>query len=218
MHKSIICGFLTLIAAGTVSADSIFGVCGTGFIDGTCATQAAPGAVDGNWALTSSVESIVGTDAFITQSGQFPIGPWLADTSTGLWVGPQAGGNETTDAPGLYIYTESFDLSNYNLGSVVLTGAFAADDSAEIFLNGVDTGIGTSTFSSLTALNITSGFLQGLNTLAIDVTNGPGATGNPSGLFVELSGTGTVLPEPASFAFMGAGLAVLGFFGRRLRS
>jgi hypothetical protein len=218
MLKTIIYGFLTVIAAGTASADSIFGVCGSGFTDGTCGTQAGLGTVDGNWSLSTSVESIIGNDAFITQTGQFPFGPWLFDTSTYQWIGPQAGGNETNDAPGLYVYTESFDLTNYYLASVVLTGGFAADNSAEIFLNGVDTGIGTSTFASLTAINLTSGFLQGVNTLTIEVTNAPGATGNPSGLVVELSGTGTVLPEPASFAFMGVGLAALGFFGRRLRS
>ena len=218
MRKTIIYSFLTVIAAGTASADSIFGVCGTGFTDGTCGTQAGLGTVDGNWSLSTSVESIIGNDAFITQTGQFPFGPWLFDTSTYQWIGPQAGGNETNDAPGLYVYTETFDVTNYYLASVVLSGQFAADDGAEIFLNGVDTGIGTSTFQTLTAFSLTSGFVQGLNTLTIDVTNGPALTGNPSGLVVELSGTGTVLPEPASFAFMGLGLAALGFFGRRLRS
>jgi hypothetical protein len=220
MPKTIICSFLTILASGVVSASAIVGVCGTGFTNGACGTEGVVGSIDGNWALTSSAETIVGTNAYITHSGQFPIPPWLADTSTGQWIGPQVGGSETNDAPGLYVYTETFNLALYNLSTVVLTGAFAADNSAEIFLNGVDTGIGTSAFSSLTALNITSGFLQGVNTLTIDVTNGPGATGNPSGLFVELSGTGagTAIPEPASLAFMGFGLAVLGFFGRRLRS
>jgi hypothetical protein len=221
MRHIIVCGFLTVIATGVVSASAILGVCGTGFTDGTCGTQAAPGTVDANWSLTSSAETIIGTDAFITQPGQFPFPFWLPDTSTGQWIGPQAGGNEGNDAPGLYVYTETFDLTAYDLATVVLSGQFAADNGAEIFLNGVDTGIGTGTYASLTALNLTSGFVQGLNTLTFDVTNGPQLSNNPSGLFVELSGTGVLtsaLPEPASFAYMGLGLAALGILGRRIRS
>jgi hypothetical protein len=221
MRQIIICGFLTVIATGGLSASAILGVCGTGFTDGTCGTQAAAGAVDGNWSLTTSAESIIGTDAFITQTGQFPFPFWLPNTGTGQWIGPQQGGNEANDTAGLYVYTETFDLTAYSLPTVVLTGQFAADNGAEIFLNGADTGIGTTTFTSLTALNITSGFNQGLNTLTIAVTNGFGASGNPSGLFVELSGTGVLtsaLPEPATFACMGLGLAALGILGRRFRS
>jgi hypothetical protein len=221
MRKIIVCGFLTVLATGVLSASAIIGVCGTGFTDGTCGTQAALGAIDGNWSLSTSAESIIGSDAFITETGQFPFPFWMANTSTGQWIGPQAQGNETNDAPGLYIYSESFDLTGFNLATVVLSGQIAADDSAEVFLNGVDTGMGASTFSSLSALNITSGFNQGLNTITIDVTNGPNLAGNPSGLFVELAGTGTLgvtTPEPASFAFMGLGLAALGILGRRLRS
>jgi hypothetical protein len=222
MRKIAVCSFLTFIATGVLSANTLFGVCGTGFTSGACSTQEASGAVDGNWSLTSGAESITGTNAYVTQTGQFPFPNWLANTSTGEWVGPQVNGNESNnDAPGLYLYTETFNLTGYNLATVVLSGFFAADNSAEIFLNGVDTGIGTSSFSSLTAINLTSGFLQTTNTITIDVTNSSGTINNPSGLFVELGGTGTLgatTPEPASFAFMGLGLAALGILGRRLRS
>jgi hypothetical protein len=221
MRKIIVCGFLTVLATGVLSASAILGVCGTGFTDGTCSTQAGLGSIDGNWSLSSSAESIIGTDAFVTDTSQFPFPIWLPDTSTGQWIGPQDRGVEANDAPGLYTYTESFDLTGFNLTTVILSGQFAVDNSAELFLNGVDTGIGASSFTTLASISLTSGFNQGLNVLTFVVTNGPGPTGNPTGLFVELSGTGTqgvTTPEPASFAFMGLGLAALGILGRRLRS
>jgi len=42
MRRVIVCGFLIGLATGVLSAN---GVCGTGFTDGSCATQATGGAV-----------------------------------------------------------------------------------------------------------------------------------------------------------------------------
>jgi hypothetical protein len=212
MRNYIITAALSFLTVGALSASPLTGVCVTGFTNGSCGTQLAPGAVDGNWALSTTAETVNQPSAYVTLTGQFPFPPWLPNTANGQWIGPQVGGNEQNDAPGLYTYTETFNLSAFTLATVVLSGDFAADNSAEIFLNGVDTGIGTTSLSSTTPINLSSGFVQGLNTLSIVVTNNPGSTGNPSGLFVELSGNGSIagIPEPGTIALLGLGLAGLG--------
>jgi hypothetical protein len=75
--------------------------------------------------------------------------------------------------------------------------------------------VGFSTFT------ITEDFLPALNTLDFVVHNGPNGNppahpGNPVGLRVELSGTATAVPEPASWLPMiVGGMAV--FIHARLR-
>ena len=88
-----------------------------------------------------------------------------------------------------------------------------------MFLNGVDTGSGVVGFAALVPFSINSGFQAGLNTISFAVVNDPGASPNPTGLRVEIdSATAQLTPEPASFGFMGLGLAAIGIVGRRLRS
>jgi len=54
----------------------------------------------------------------------------------------------------------------------------------EILLNGISTGIVSSSLRILTGFDISSGFISGINTLEFVVTNTPQATGNPTGLLV----------------------------------
>jgi hypothetical protein len=204
-----------LMTSGAVSATVIYGVCGTGFTNGSCGTLAADGATDGNFTLTTAVET-AGPAAFVVSETGFPIGShnWMADSALGKWIGPHS--PEVNDAPGTYTYTETFDLTAYILSSVVLTGGFASDNSATIKLNGAGSFPTSAGFTSLTSFTINSGFVAGINTLTFIVTNGPGTTGNPTGLIVNLSGAGTqIAPEPASLAFVGFGLAVFGLLSRR---
>jgi uncharacterized protein (TIGR03437 family) len=92
------------------------------------------------------------------------------------------------------VYRETFDLTGFDLSTVVLSGSFAIDDqSGSISLNGVTAGPTSKSFSSLTPFTLSSGFVQGKNTIDFLVTNGPtGGIYNPTGLIVELSGTGTL--------------------------
>jgi hypothetical protein len=159
----------------------------------------------------------------VTETGTYPFPNWVANTGSAEWISPQgtyssSGGG---DAVGTFTYTETFSLAGYNLATVDLTGMFANDNVGEIWINGVDTGIGHAGLGSWSpTFNITSGFDPGVNTITFLVTNNSATGANPSGLIVELSGTGSLssVPEPASFAFIGLGLGALGLLGRRLRS
>lgn len=176
----------------------LINVFGTGHVAGG-AGLAKYGAIDGNFVLIScpAGEPCASNgngdyDAFVTLTNQYPFPPWRKDTSTARWIGPANGGDEVTvDVPGLYQYQETFDLTGFDLATVVLKGSFATDNSGYIQLNGVTVGPTNSNDASLTPFSITSGFNQGTNTLDFFVTNGPtGGAQNPTGMLVELSGLG----------------------------
>ena len=105
--------------------------------------------------------------------------------------------------PGDYIFETTFDLSSSELGTFVLTGRLASDNTSEIFLNGVNTGQGASggstcCFDHFTTFQITSGLVVGLNHLDFVDNNadcGPQCF-NPTGLRVEFGSVRCRSPRP----------------------
>ncbi len=199
MRGTIISACLFLMA-GHAFSQSPIPIFGTGHVMGS-SNLIGPGAVDGNFTLVScpTGESCVsngghGYDAFVTLAGQYPFPLWLANTTTAYWIGPANGGNEDTiDAQGVYDYRQTFDLTGFDLSTVEIGGFFATDNTGTIKLNGVTVGPSSSSPSSLTAFSFTTGFVAGINTIDFLVTNGPiAAAENPTGLFVELNGAGTL--------------------------
>ena len=171
----------------TPAAIAIFG---TGYVAGGPGL-AAPGSADGNFSLISCPAGACGSKPFVTLTGQYPFPPWLSDTATAQWIGPDSGGDEiAADAVGVYDYRETFDLTGFSLGTVVISGFYATDNSGYIQLNGMTVGPASPSFMSLTPFSLTSGFKSGINTLDFFVTNASGGSLNPTGLFVEMSGTG----------------------------
>ena len=215
---SSLVGVYLLIGSGLTFASAIFGVCGTGFTSSTCGTLAATTgtATDGNWVLT-------GGTAFVTNSSGFPIGTsnWAADNSTGSWVSPRGNESSGSDAAVTYTYTETFSIAvGMNLSSATIAGLWGTDNSGVLLLNGhqIATLPTAGSFNPLVAFQVlgSSGFFQtGVNTLVAQVTN----TTIASGLRVDITNaTIFAAPEPATFAFMGLGLAAIGLLGRRIRS
>lgn len=151
-----------------------------------------------------------GTDNLVIVPNPF----WVTDSGAN-WIGPVDGSG---NAPvGLYSYTLSFDLSGFDLSTVEVTGKWASDNESTVLLNDNATGFTgeSEAFQSLEDFTISSGFVDGINTLTFEVNNPSGRSPNPTGLLVtDLSGTGTLVPEPASLAVLGLGAA---FFTSRRR-
>jgi hypothetical protein len=130
---------------------------------------------------------------------------WLPAPAGSAWIGPNSTTNTASPDPvGIYHYTIQFNLTGYNPAAVRVSGSWMTDNTGEMFLNGVSTGLTTDpeSYKHLTSFNLNSGFVTGMNTLEFRVLNefvGP----NPSGLCVA-GLTATLVPEPSSLALMSA--------------
>ena len=119
----------------------------------------------------------------------FPIGPWVGNAAGSRWIVPAGSDGDGNAAAGTYVYRTTVDLSRIDPASATLTGQWAADNDAAIYLNGVATGftVGAEDFGTLTAFTLTAGFRPGSNDLDFVVHNG----GGPTGLRVDgLTGSG----------------------------
>jgi hypothetical protein len=129
------------------------------------------------------------------------------------FIAANANGGYTTN-PNTFSLT--FSLAGLNASTAQLSGFFAADNFASIFLNGHllaqdNQATDPANFQSLTAFSSGSGnFVAGLNTLSLVVTD----TGPPSaGLIRGLTGSADLLrgvPEPAAWTLMLVGFGALG--------
>ncbi len=153
----------------------------------------APGSVDPHYQLTVSADATMpGPAAYV--ANPIPTGYWLANGPASQWIAPAVDQSfpnppATCNAAGNYTYRTKFDLTGFSLPSVVLNGNWAADNSGiSILLNGNATGApGAGGYGAFSAFTLSTGFVSGINTLDFVIND----SGCPSGLRVELSGTGT---------------------------
>ncbi len=160
--------------------------------------------------------------AYVVTTDGFPIPPWVANNSSSRWISRTA--NAQADLVGLYTFRTTFDLTGFQPSTAVIVGQWSSDNSAQIWLNGVFTGVELNferPFLSMHNFTLTGGFQPGVNTLDFIVNNWdcPGCNqSNPVGLRVLiLEATAEPIPEPATFALLGVGLIALGILARRLR-
>jgi hypothetical protein len=147
-----------------------------------------------------------------------PDGPWIADNALSAWIGPLNPDlpSEMLGGFGEYFYATTFDLTGLNPLTAEISGQWAADNlGVDILLNGNSTGNATpnDAYSNWTPFSITQGFLPGLNTLVFHVHN----AGDSTGLRVEMSGTASLVPEPASWLLGTVGAGFVALFWRRRR-
>ena len=150
--------------------------------------------LDPHWILEYSDDfDYEGPDTFTLKPG-FPVGPWVEEGPDSRWIAPHPD-QGTGNAPGDYLYRITFDLSEFDHETATITGKWSSDNGGpDVLLNDESTGIKTTSgFGGFTEFEITSGFVEGINTVDFKVNNAPPGI-NPTGVRVELNGTAKELP------------------------
>ena len=202
---------ISLAFCATANALPITDLYNTGVNDSGVAL--GPGVSDPHYVLSSQPAS--GSLIATTVPNGFPIPPWIANSATSGWIGPNT--PQAFGPVGLYTYQTTFTLPALaDLSTVLVGGLYAVDNVAiDIVINGVSVGTGqlSTGFRSYTPFTISSNFALGLNTLAFVLENLPSGD-NPTGLRVDsIQGSyeerQNTIPEPSTLLLVG--IAAIGF-------
>jgi hypothetical protein len=222
------CAAALFLTAPTAKAEIITSLFNTGVSN--TGTRLGGGLVDPHWTISTN-PSGTGSAAYTTVANGFPLpGPWLSNPTGAAWIQPTSG---TTDnhAAGTYVYSTNFDLTGFDPTTATVSFRVAADDRISgVYLNGNNVGFtyngvnGGAAYASLSdqfTISNPAFFQDGLNQLQFHVVNDPVAGDdcydptNPTGMLVKVYGKACPIPEPSTFALVGAGLGIFAF--RRLR-
>lgn len=158
-------------AAAVRVLERVAGLFGTGV--GTDGVVLSDGLADPHYSFTTNSTLPGVTEAVVHNSTVFPIvtGPWLANSATSKWIGPEL--DTVASLAGNHAYRTTFDLTGFDPATAVLLGGWATDnDGLDILLNGVSTGRNnTAGFAVLTPFTVSTGFVAGVNTLEFVVNN-----------------------------------------------
>ncbi len=197
-------GFRAELSGSAQLAGTSIPVFGTGVDDN--GNLLADGAVDPHYYIISAPPpySGIGTvpdaaaAAYVTEQNGFPYPYWVADGPNSKWLSPNANENDyeggVSEPTGDFTYRTTFDLTGFDPTTAHIAGGFSADDSlVQVLLNGQDVGYtpdpaGGSDYTSMHALNLTGGFVAGVNTLDFVVYNINQAAHNPSAFRAQIAG------------------------------
>lgn len=209
MNKVISILIVLVITCNLVQAGMIQGLFNTG-VDGSGSVLPLF-SLDPHYALTGPSSPAIVIDRYVGPGGN----EWIAAPVGSAWIGPSS--SYQTDPVGLYTYSLSFELTGLDPGLVTISGLLAADNTPEIYLNGLNVGFSHPTqYFSLEPFTISNGFQAGINTLEFRVSNNPTSGHNPTGLLVaDLTGTASPIPAPGAIWLLGTGL--IGIMGIRKR-
>ena len=200
-HRLQYAAVVLLMLGGSPSVNAeVIGLFSTGVDDD--GNLLAPGTIDPHYTVTLAPSSmdLATTNAIATLSPG-----WMAPPPAGsrfLGTGVDASNTPAATPSGDYIFETTFEISA-DPADVVLTGSIVVDDnlSAEVWINGTQALDSGAQFNLAEDFNITSAdanFLLGTNTLELRWSN----TGDNVG-GIAFGVTGSVVPEPSSFAFLG---------------
>jgi PEP-CTERM motif len=205
-------GLAAVLASSQARADSITTLFSTG-VDNNHALL-APNAPDTHYIMAAgSSDGTAGLTPFVVPTAPgFPIPPWAANTATAQWITPKM--PEPVDGP--FNYTTTFNLTGLTPGTASITGKLSADDQVVgVELNGVLVSPPITTpdqsYGTLQSFSITSGFVNGINTLEFLTSNNHGAV---TGFIADMTGTAFAVPEPTSLAMLLTGACGLLTFRR----
>jgi hypothetical protein len=170
-----------------------------------------PGQIDPTFKIIVNPDAPGVQDA-IVQSGN--PGAWIANSATAQWIGPRentaaAAGAPTADggeAPGVYVYRTTLDLTTFDVDTVEITGKWSSDNNGvEIRVNGTPVGFPNTTgntFATLVPFAINNSAFPGLlttgtNTIDFVVEN---LSVGYTGLFIsDFAAIGYVAPGTAPY-------------------
>ena len=188
-----------VMSAASAGAATIPGLFNTG-VDAT-GTVLGDGAGDPHYTIDGFGAALVINETSVPSL-------WLDNDTTSRWIWQEATGLPTNVTR---TFTTSFDLTGFDPSTASITGRWAVDNFGDdILINGVSTGQTMVGFASFSNFSITSGFVDGLNTISFVARD----VGGISGFRAEfLSATAdpevNVIPVPAALPLM---LTALGSF------
>jgi len=173
---------LILVAAASARADGIAifdtGVDGAGHV-------LAPGSADPHYKILSGPGVSTPTPATVATPHPIYVPNNAVGSLGSSWIAP--GADTAASYPsGDYVYRTTFDLTGLDPATATISGIYGSDDFVtDVILNGVSTGISGGAFVVLVyPVNLTSGFVSGVNTLDFIVEN----SGGPHGFRLIVSG------------------------------
>lgn len=217
LNRMMTFGVVAVLAATpALGAEVVPGLYNTGVGVGGVALAPGDGQRDANYIITASSHAgaVIGDQAYTYKN---PL--YAAENPGSRWISWNGRGGGIA---GTVEFSTTFDLTGYNAATASLSGFMGADNTLEILLNGVSTGVTLtgiviSNFSQLHAFTINSGFTSGTNTLTLRVLDaGPPLGVRLDGLELTADRLG-VVPEPASWAMLIAGFGLVGAVARRRR-
>jgi hypothetical protein len=173
-----------------------------------------PGSAGGVW-LGPDTNSAWLSPVYTTSSTLpcLPSGP----TTTGCGPGHPGDVYAPGALPGSPNYVAQTSFTFGGSGSYTMEIKVAVDDTFALLLNGIQiSSCSTNTcLSNMTTVNVTSGLVQGTNTLTLDIFDNTNLS--PTGFRVEddFVGTNDVAPEPGTWVLLAAGLAAVFLMRRR---
>lgn len=109
-------------------------------------------------------------------------------------------------------YRVTFDLSKYNLSTVKLTGNWTADEGGYAMLNNMGSFSTSYSKTQLSSFNVTSGFIQGINTIDFNVMQYDNFyDGSIIEMYITATPLPTAVPEPDAVPFFIMGSILLTF-------